>query len=342
MSDYTDRASFRSIDTLPLRDVSIDHIDMERVAAHVTRATERGRYAGTSDPTAYLLAQHYVVTEEGQMLATPAAVLCFGRNPQEIFPRAVVDMVHYRGVDSLSYEVVHIEKGIGGTVFDQIARVESYLWANTHHGMTLDSESSARVELHEYPREVIRELGVNMVAHRDYENVMTAARVLLFRNRIEWSNPGGLPEGITVENILKEQASRNPGIVEILYQSGYVEAVGQGIDTVLAVLARASMAPPQFHDSGTSFRATVHGRPLDFFSENDIFARLNERQRRIVAFIRSRGETTPTEIATIFGDTVSERTIQRDLQELVQGGLMSVTGGRRGRGRRYYVREDVG
>lgn len=341
MSDYTGRAAFRTIDTLPLRDVPADHIDMERVAAHVSRAAERGRYTGPGEPLEYLLAQHYVVAEEGQLLSTPAAILCFGRNPQDVFPRAVVDLVHYRGIDSLSYEVTHIEKGIGGTIFDQIARVENYLWANTHHGMTLDNESSARVELHEYPREVIRELGVNMVAHRDYGNVMATARVLLFRNRIEWSNPGGLPEGMTVENILKEQASRNPGIIEILYQSGFVEAVGQGIDTVLAVLARAGMAPPQFHDTGTSFRATVHGRPLDLFTENDIFGRLNERQRRILAFIRSRGETTPVEVAALFGDTVTERTLQRDIQDLATNGLISVTGGRRGRGRRYHAREDI-
>ena len=68
---------------------------------------------------------------------------------QAIFPRAVVDLVHYRGIDAVSFEVAHLEKDIGETIFDQITRVEAYLWTNTHHGMTIDNTSSQRIELHE-------------------------------------------------------------------------------------------------------------------------------------------------------------------------------------------------
>jgi ATP-dependent DNA helicase RecG len=342
MSDFSVRTSFRPIDTLPLRDAPVDLIDMDRVADHVTRAAERGRYTGPTSPLEYLLARHYVVEDEGLIFATPAAILCFGRNPQRVFPRAVIDLVHYRGIDPVSFEVIHLEKDLGGTIFDQIARVESYLWANTHHGMTLNNTGPARIELHEYPREVIRELGVNMVAHRDYSNVISTSRVLLFRNRIEWSNPGGLPDGITIENMLKEQASRNPGILAILYDAGYVEAVGQGIDTVVAVLARTSMAPPLFQDTSNSFRVTVHGRSLDLFTESDLYSRLNERQRRLLAFIRSRGEASPAEVSTLFKGITTERTLQRDIRELAQANLITITGGRRGRGIRYHAHEDVG
>jgi predicted HTH transcriptional regulator len=53
---------------------------------------------------------------------------------------------------------------------------------------------------------------------------------------------------VTVENILAEQASRNPVILSILYESGYVEAFGQGLDTVVAVLSQEDLPPPHFHD----------------------------------------------------------------------------------------------
>jgi len=46
-----------------------------------------------------------------------------------------------------------------------------------------------------------------------------AARVQLFRNRIERISPGGLPPSIPVDNILDEQWSRNPVILAILYES---------------------------------------------------------------------------------------------------------------------------
>lgn len=101
----------------------------------------------------------------------------------------MVDIGHYRHIDATSYDVVHLEKDIGGTIFDQLQRVETYLWTNTHHGMTI-TDSVQRVEVHEYPRVVIRELCVNMLAHRDYTNYQSAARGQLFRYRVEWSSPG--------------------------------------------------------------------------------------------------------------------------------------------------------
>ncbi len=116
--------------------------------------------------------------------------LCFGRAPQQIFPHAVVDIGHYRGNEAVSLDVVHLEKGIGGTIFDQLRRVEEYLVRNTHHGMALNERSLERVELHEYPPAVIRELVVNLLAHRDYTLVGSAARVALFQRRIDWISPG--------------------------------------------------------------------------------------------------------------------------------------------------------
>ncbi len=128
------------------------------------------RYMGTSDIEEYLLKKHCLVKADGVVRATPAGILCFGIDPQAIYPRAVVDIGHYRGAESISFEVIHLEKDIGGTIFDQLKQVEEYLWKNTHHGMSLDRRSLERVEIDEYPSAVIRELIANMLAHRDYTN----------------------------------------------------------------------------------------------------------------------------------------------------------------------------
>ena len=161
----------------------------------------------------------------------------FRKNPQQLIRWAVVDLAHYRGVQPASYELTHLGKNIGGTIFDQLEYLRRYLWTYTQHGMTV-ADGFQRVDVHEYPEVVIRELGVNMLAHRDYTITTSQARVMLFRNRIEWANPGGLPEGVTPENILRQQHSRNPTIQTILCEAGYVEALGQGLDTVVAALHR--------------------------------------------------------------------------------------------------------
>jgi len=342
MSDnQVDRISFQAIDSLPVRDTAIDLLDLNRVSAHIAGAVERGRYSGPTDLLAYLQYKRCLAYENGRLNATPAGILCFGYMPQEIFPRAVVDLVHYHGLEPISFEVTHLEKDIGGTIFDQITHIETYLWNNTHHGMTLGNSSSQRIELHEYPRVVIRELVVNMLAHRDYASAMSAAQAMLFRNRIEWINPGGLPAGVTVKNILTVQAARNPVILSILYESGYVEAIGQGIDTVVKVLEREEMPPPRFEDTGSFFRVSIFGRPPERFYDETVYSRLNERQRRILTFIRTRHDVAPHEVAEIFTTKVTARSIQRDIQVLLGNGVISVSGTGRGRNVRYRIREDL-
>jgi predicted HTH transcriptional regulator len=331
MSDnpFLDPPQLRSTDSLPVRTATAELLDLDKIALHIRQAVERGRYHGPTEVKEYLLHKQCLVAIGSEYYASLAGIMCFGRNPQEIFPRAVVDIGHYRAIAPVSYEVVHLEKDVGGTIFDQLARVESYLWTNTHHGMTLTEGSFQRLEIHEYPQAVIRELCVNMLAHRDYANFLSAARVQLFRNRIEWVSPGGLPPGVTVENILAEQASRNPVILSILYEAGYVEGFGMGLDTVVAALEREEMLPPQFQDTGASFIVTVYGRtPEAMQGGSALYATLNDSQRMILTLVRIKGEVPPREIRDLFPDR-SERSIQRDLKGLIDANLVEPIGGTR-------------
>lgn len=327
-------ADLRSADSVPIADTSLELLDLEKVRAHIARASENGRLNGPPDPVGYLLHKQCAVTTPKGPQVTLAGLLCFGHEPQRLIPRAVIDLGHYRGIEPLSYEVVHLEKEVGGTLFDQLARVESYIWTNIHHGMTLSERGFQRVEVHEYPRAVIRELSVNMIAHRDYTNFRSASRIQILRNRIEWISPGGLPPGITIENILEEQAARNPVVMSILYENGFVEAFGQGLNTTVAVLRQETMEAPHFHDTGASFIVTVYGQPLNLFYGGGIYAALNESQRKILAVIRNRRGMTPRELKAAFPDR-ARRSLQRDLNGLVEAGLVAPTGG--GRALKYHV-----
>jgi ATP-dependent DNA helicase RecG len=314
-----------SVDTLPVLDASADSIDHDKVALHISQARARGRYTGPDDPTEYLLHRKGIVLVDGEPRPTLAGIMCFGRDPQFIFPYAVVDIGHYRGNDSISFEVIHLEKNIGGTIFDQMRRVEEYLWRNTHHGMVLAERNLERVEVHEYPRAVIRELVVNLLAHRDYTIVGSAARVSLFRNRIEWISPGGLPPGVTVDNLLDSQNARNAGMLRMLYEAGLVEAYGQGLDTVVNVLKEEGMLSPAFRDVGTAFIVTVFGRTMDREADTGITMDLTPSQRKLVLLLQARGDLSPREIREQLPDR-TPRSIQRDIKSLIEAGLIEPIG----------------
>jgi ATP-dependent DNA helicase RecG len=225
----------------------------------------------------------------------------------------------------VSYDVVHMEKDIGGTLFEQMARVETYITQHTHHGYTIPSGSLQRKEAHEYPPIVVRELLANMLAHRDYEATNSASRVMLFRDRMEWATPGGLPPNVTIDNILDAQYSRNPVILSLFFEAGFVEAFGQGMDTVFAVLNEEGLEPPYFRNTGESFIAGVYGRAEHFFASDTSAPQLNDYQRKIMIFLRQRGEVTPQEIRTLFPER-AKRSVARDLSGLVDAKLIETVG----------------
>lgn len=319
--EFVDPPKIRTEDSLPVRLTNASMIDMDKVARHVADAVARGRYEGPEGLDAYLRNRHCLVDVAGETYATAAGILCFGYKPQEVFDNAVVDLVQFSGLRVDRAEVLDLTKAVSGTVFEQIDKVETYLWRNTRHGMTVTEDSSTRVELHEYPRQVIRELTVNLVGHRDYVKFPGAtAQVQLFRDRIEWTAPGGLPIGVTEENLLNAQQARNRSLMAILYEAGYVEAYGMGLDTVVKVLGVEKMPPPRFEDHpNLHFKVTVHGRSVETRSAS--FLVLTDSQQRILDIMRTVQEISRKELEQRFQER-APRSILRDLQTLVDAGIV--------------------
>lgn len=334
MSDNRiDLQSLQTIDSVPIDGTGPNLFNMERVRVHIEGAIKRGRHTGDPDPIAYLTERRCLVQSGQELLATPAGILAFAHEPQRYFATSGIHLLHYRGTQPNSLEVIHIERAIGGTIFDQLARIEEYLNHNTKHGMTIQS-GYERVEVHEYPPVVLRELGVNMIAHRDYRDLHSFASVKLFAGHIEWMNPGGLPEGVTIDQLLNVQRSRNPALFALLFDRGLIEGVGQGLDTVVETLAREKMPPAEFEDINHAFFvARVRGRSLESLFQNDAYMQLNARQKQTLEVIRERGEVTVSDIRGVIGTKISARQILRDLNLMIDIGLIIIVG--RSRNTRY-------
>jgi predicted HTH transcriptional regulator len=104
---------------------------------------------------------------------------------------------------------------------------------------------------------VISEAIVNAVCHRDYRLKGRRIEIRMYSDRLEVISPGGLPGFITVENIKEEHFSRNPRIVNGLFQWGYIEELGLGIDRMMEVMEKAGHKPPIFDARPYSFAVTL-------------------------------------------------------------------------------------
>ena len=174
------------------------------------------------------------------------------------------------------------------------------VWEEMHVGAVV--KGLEREERTEYPPFAVRECLVNAVCHRDYRLKGRRIEIRMFADRMEVISPGGLPGFITVDNLVEEHFSRNPRLVSGLFQWGYIEELGLGIDRMIEEMTQAGHRPPQFkahalfvygvavQHQGTAVDAAVgKGDERAAGARPDLFARAGaDHQSRIPAALPGR------------------------------------------------------
>lgn len=118
----------------------------------------------------------------------------------------------------------------------------------------------------------VREAILNAVSHRNYQ-LAGSIFIRQFPRRLEVDSPGGLPVGITLENILDRQNPRNRRLAEILTRCGLVERSGQGVNLMYEELIKQSKAAPDYsrtdhYQVGLTLDGTIHDPAFVRFVES--------------------------------------------------------------------------
>lgn len=119
-----------------------------------------------------------------------------------------------------------------------------------------------REKVRNYPKEVIRELLINTIAHKRY--TMSGDIFLeVYSDRIVFTNPGGLPLGISKDNILHERQRRNPHLIQTLHDLKLMEGEGSGYDLVYEKLSLDAKPFPVIESSYNKMVVTVQSGIID-------------------------------------------------------------------------------
>lgn len=113
-----------------------------------------------------------------------------------------------------------------------------------------------RKNIRQYPKEVIRELLINAIAHKKY-TISGDIFIEVFADRLTITNPGSLPLGITSTNILHERHRRNPHQIQILSALKLMEGEGSGYDLVYEKLARDAKPLPVIEADFSKVAVTI-------------------------------------------------------------------------------------
>ena len=188
-----------------------------------------------------------------------------------------------------------------------------------------------REDIPEYGKFSVRELITNAVCHRDYLDRGGKIIIKMFNNKIEFYNRGGLPEGITPENIVKEQYSRNPTIARVLAKVEYIEELGEGWDKIIKEHKLHPLNPklPEIKADQHSVLVVLFSTK-EKFKEKEIEIELNERQRKAIEYLEKNRKMSRGEYAKMF--KISPRMANKDLKDLEVKKLIY----RRGKGRGVY------
>ena len=252
---------------------------------------------------------------------TNAALLLFGKNPQKFFEQSEAKCIRFRGID-VAGEMIDL-KPIGGDIITQVKEIEKFIYNHISLHSWIEPGKMERQEKWEYPPKAIREALANAIAHRDYRST-SKVQVRIFDDRIEFWNPGRLPEGWTIETLKKKHESKpfNPLLAKAFFWIKYIEEVGTGTNKIIQWCKEWGLPEPEFEYTGTSLVVIFRKSRLteEYLNTLDF----NDRQKKALEFLRKHKRITSKEYAELFG--VTDRTARNDLRKLVNKKVIRRTG----------------
>lgn len=304
-------------DKRPIKVVDINSLSDTKIRTFLDKSAKRRKREYPKNQSLEKTMQNLglVVGLAKRYYPTLAGYIIFASGvPQDIEPlsRYVVRCVSYAGKSSASK--ILDQADIIGPLDQQVEESLKFVLKNIRTKARI--VGSKREEYSEYPELALREIIVNALIHRDYSNTGTYVQMAIFKDRVEVSNPGTLPPGITVENIKESQFSRNAVIARVMRDMDYMEEYGRGIDLIYSQMDKWGLVEPLFKNVANTFKVTLLG---------DDYLDLNERQLKFWHVLQDKNHLTAA-IAHKYFPRVSRGTINIDLKGMVKMGLIRMKG----------------
>jgi ATP-dependent DNA helicase RecG len=303
-------------------------LDDSVIDAFIERRQKRSPRGDAALPKDRLLQQLGALTDD--RTPTVSGLLLFGREPQLFMPQSRAIFVRFEDVTP---------RGPGGAfghgrreeITGPLPRVLDRAYRVTLEEMDKRAvvKGLQRHEETEYPTSAVREALVNAVAHRDYRITGRSIEIRMYTDRLEVISPGGLPGPMTLDNLVEEHYSRNPRLVAGLYEWGYIEELGLGIDRMIEDMKSAGHPEPKFAATEHSFTVILRKVQDVRVAAQAKGIELNERQTKAMEHLQRNGSITNSEYRDLCPEVGAE-TLRLDLADLVTRGLLLKIGDKRG------------
>ena len=286
-----------------------EDLDLNEVRSTVKAVTASGRFwfRDSDNPTAIL--EDLSVSRYGRL--TNGGDILFGANPAIRYPQIRVRAAVFR--TDKTGDTYQDMKSYEGPLVPVLEDVYSFILRNTPTVSRFGSADLKRQDEPFYPSDAIREGLVNAFAHRDYSDFSGGITVHIYPNRLEISNTGKFPEGVTLAKLQKGTLSvlRNPDIAHVLYLRGYMEKIGRGSILIQRACTERGLPLPQWSEDD-------RGVTLTFFA--------TEVTTEVMQIIEALdGEMSRRELQDVLGLRNVEHFRKVYLQPAIREGLVEMT-----------------
>jgi len=245
--------------TQPLESARLGHLDpleFERLRQNIAQLRGDRDLLRLSDRE-LAKAMGLVETRENELVPNVAGLLLLGR--EEALAKYVpTHEVHFQVLDAQGK--VRVNDTFRRPLLWVLGEIEARFSARNNEEEV--DVGLFRVPVPDYSPEGFREAVNNSLLHRDYTR-LGAVYVQWHHDHVFIANPGGFPEGITLDNLLvHEPKPRNPRLAEAFGRIGLAERTGRGIDKVfLGQLRYGRPAPDYTRSDNDGVRVVLRGGP---------------------------------------------------------------------------------
>ena len=165
----------------------------------------------------------------------------------------------------------------------------------------------------------VREVLLNALVHRDY-SIHTEGmpvQLIIFSDRMEIINPGGLYGRLTIDMLGKAQPdTRNPVLATALEVMGVTENRYSGIPTIRKEMSEGKHPAPEFSAIHGEFKVCLRNSVIETASHTD-------KQTALLEFLRT--PRSKKEIADYLGINSVTYAVKTYILPLVEEGIVEMT-----------------
>lgn len=325
-----------------IEDLTVDRLDKAAVSDLIEAVIEpASRNLDNAGEQALAMRGLAIRRPEKPSIVNRAACLLFHPHPATRFPQCEIL--------ADAYEEPRIsgrpkgQQTINAPLLEAVRQALAFIDKHSFHPRRVVGLNNVRLD--EYPQKALREVLINALAHRDYEDATRKIILRLFSDRVEVASPGYPLKPLTIAKLEKgnyRPCSRNPLISQTLALMDQMEQRGTGFARMRDAMLDHGLDAPDLSRADGYFIVTLPGPNGDYDRIRvtgdvvgpvtpSIEKQLTERQRKMVSLLIEGEELTSRDCEARFG--VTRPVIAKDFRKLLELGLVERIGS--GRSTRY-------